>query len=55
MVDLVLDDLRRPASEGLDPGLELLVLPLHLNGLIALAGTRAAQKGKATFLCIICP
>ena len=33
MVDLVLDDLCCPAGEGLEPSLELLVLPLYFNSL----------------------
>ena len=33
MVDLMLNDLRRPAGERLDARLELLILPLHLDGL----------------------
>ena len=53
MVDLVLNDLSAPAGECFDAGLELLVLPLHLDGLIALARTRAAQQRKAAFLRII--
>ena len=43
VIHFVLNDLRRPAGEGFDPGLELLVLPLHLNGLIPLAGPGTAQ------------
>ena len=53
MVDLVLNDLGAPARKGFHAGLELLVLPLHLDGLIALAGARTAQQRKAAFLCII--
>ena len=53
MINLVLDDLRGPAGEGFDPNLELLVLPLHLDGLIALAGAGAAEKGKATLFGVI--
>ena len=33
MVDLVLNDLRCPAGEGLEPCLELLILPLYFNSL----------------------
>ena len=43
MVDLVLNDLGGPAGKGFDPGLKLRRLPLRLNGLITLSGTRAAQ------------
>ena len=32
VVNFVLNDLRRKASEGFEPGLEFLVLPLHLDG-----------------------
>jgi hypothetical protein len=42
VVDLVMDDLSGPAGEGLDPGLKLLVLPLHLDALIPLL---LGQKG----------
>ena len=45
MIDLVLDDLCRPAGEGLDAGLELFILPLHLDGPVAFAGTGATQQG----------
>jgi len=47
MINLVLDDLRRPAGKGFDSGLELFILPLYLDGLIALALARATQQGQA--------
>lgn len=34
MVDLMLDDLGRPAGEIPDVGLHLTILPLHLNGAV---------------------
>ena len=37
MVDLMLNDLCRPAGEGLDPGLKGLILPPNLDGLIPAA------------------
>ena len=49
MVDLVRNDLRRPAGERLDARLELLILPLHLDGLVALCFPRAGQ-GQAALL-----
>lgn len=52
MVDLVLDDLRRPAGEGLQPCLQHFVLPLHLDGAEALRPPRAGQ-GKTTLLRLI--
>ena len=52
MVDFVLNDLRRPAGERLDARLELLILPLHLNGLVALRFPRAGQ-GQAALLRVI--
>ena len=42
MVDLVLDDLGRPAGEGFDAGLEFLVLPLDFDSFVAFTGTRTA-------------
>ena len=53
MVDLMLDNLGRPAGERLDPGLKLLILPLYLDDLISLAGTRTSQQGKTALLGII--
>ena len=53
MVNFVLDDLGRPAGEGLDAGLELLILPLNLDRLIAFARPWAAQQGKTAFGSIV--
>ena len=47
MVDFVLNDLRCPAGERLDARLELLVLPLHLDGLKPLHFPRAGQRQAA--------
>ena len=54
MVDLVLDDLRRPAGEGLQPLLKFLVLPAHLDGLPAL-GRAGPGKGEAALfgICLL--
>ena len=52
MVDLVLDDLRRPAGEGLQPLLKFLVLPAHLDGLPPL-GRADAGKRQASLLRIV--
>ena len=49
MVDFVLDDLGRPAGEGLDTGLELLILPPDFDGLVPLTGAGVTYEGKATF------
>ena len=54
MVDLVLDDLRRPAGEGFQPGLELLVLPLDLDGLEPFRFPDAGE-GEAALLGLIWP
>ena len=47
MVDFVLNDLRRPAGKCFDARLELLVLPLHLDGLVSLRFPRAGQRQAA--------
>ena len=47
VVDLVLNDLRRPAGKGLEPCLELLVLPLYLYGLETLRAPRAGEGQTA--------
>ena len=52
MVDLVLDDLCRPAGERFDAGLEFFVLPLHFDGLPALCGP-GADEGKAALFGIV--
>lgn len=55
MVNLMLNDLCRPASESSDSGLELDDLPLHFDGLIAFAFAEASEQRKTTFFCIIWP
>jgi hypothetical protein len=52
VVDLVLDDLRRPAGKGLAAGLEALILPLHLDGLKPFGFPRAGQ-GQAALLGLV--
>ena len=52
MVDLMLNDLRHPAGECPDARLELLILPLHLDGLVALCFPRAGQ-GQAALLRVL--
>ena len=52
MVNLVLDDLCCPTSEGLEASLELLVLVLYLNGLPAL-GLTDASEGEAALLRLV--
>ena len=52
MVDLVLDDLRRPAGKGLEPLLKLLVLVAHLDGFPAL-GLAGALQGETALLRLV--
>ena len=47
VVNFVLDYLRRPAGEGFDAGLEVFVLPFHLNGAVALGFAGALQRETA--------
>ena len=54
MVDLVLNDLCRPAGKGLEPRLEFLILPLHLNGLEPLRFSCAGER-QAALLGLIDP
>ena len=54
MVDLVLDDLRRPADEGLEACLEFFVLPLDLDGLKPFCFPDAGE-GEAALLGLIRP
>ena len=54
MVDLVLDDLRRPAGKGLEPGLELFILPLHLDDLEPLRFPPSGQ-GQTALLRFVGP
>ena len=49
MVDFVLDDLGGPAGEVFDVGVHFAVLPLHLDGFVAL-GLALALQGEAAFL-----
>ena len=49
VVDLVLDDLRRPAGKILYVGLHGAVLPLHFDGAVAL-GLALPLQGQAAFL-----
>ena len=54
VVDHVLDELGGPAGEGLDAGLEFFVLPLDLDGLVAL-GLSGAGEGETALLGLIRP
>ena len=54
MVDLVLDDLSRPAGEGFQPGLEFFILPLDLDGLEPFRFPDAGE-GEAALLGLIRP
>ena len=49
MVNFVLDDLRRPAGKVFDVGAHFAVLPLYLDGLVALCLALPLQ-GKAALL-----
>ena len=49
MVNLVLDNLGRPAGEGLEPGPHRLVLELHLDEAVALGLPRPGQGQTALF------
>ena len=53
MIHLMLNDLRRPASEVFRACLHIQGLILHLDGLIALALTGAAEKRQTAFLGVI--
>lgn len=54
MIHLMLNDLCRPASVGLGAHLHLGGLILHLDGLVALAGSRDAEKRQTTLLGVVC-
>ena len=54
MIHLMLNDLRRPAGEVFRACLHLQGLILHLDGLITLALTGAAEKLKTAFLSVVC-
>ena len=53
MIHLMLNDLRRPASEVLCVGFHFKSLKLNLDSLIALTLTRAAEERQATFFGVI--
>ena len=53
MINLMLNDLCRPAGEVFRARLHFQGLILHLNGLIALALARAAEKRQTAFLGVI--
>lgn len=52
MVDLMLDDLSRPAGEGLQAGLEGFILVFDLDGTITL-GLARARQGQTSLLCTV--
>ena len=54
MIHLMLNDLCRPASVCFNACLHFQGLILHLDGLISLTLTWAAEKRQATFLGVIC-
>ena len=53
MIHLMLNDLRRPAGEVFRACLHLQGLILHLDGLIALALTGAAEERQTAFLGVV--
>ena len=53
MINFMLNDLRRPAGEVFCARLHLQGLILHLDGLIALTLTGAAEKRQTAFLGVI--
>ena len=53
MIHFMLNDLRRPAGEVFRACLHFQCLILHLDGLIELALTGAAEKRQTAFLCVI--
>ena len=53
MIHLMLNDLCRPAGEVFRAYLHIQGLILHLDGLIALAFTRAAEKRQTAFLGVV--
>ena len=54
MINLVLNNLRCPASEGLNSSLQFHGMISKLNGFIALARTRTAEKRKTSLFGVIC-
>ena len=53
MIHLVLNDLRRPAGKVFRARLHLQGLILHLDSLISLAFTGAAEKRQTAFLGVV--
>lgn len=53
MIYFMLDDLRCPASEGLNSSLQFHGMISKLNGFIALTRTRTAEKRKTSLLGVI--
>ena len=53
MIQLMLNDLRRPAGEVFRASLHFHGLILHLDGLIALALTGAAEKRQTAFFGVV--
>ena len=53
MIHLMLNNLRRPASEVFRARLHVQGLILHLDGLIALTLTGAAEKRQTAFLGVV--
>ena len=54
MIDLVLNDLRRPAGIGFDSCLHVDGLVLYLDGLIASALAGISEEGQTALLGIVC-
>ena len=54
MINFMLDDLRRTAGEVFRARLHIQGLILHLDCLIALALTGAAEERQAAFLGVVC-
>ena len=53
MINLVLDNLRHPTSEGFDSDFEFCGLPSDFNSLITFAFVGDAQQRKTSFFDII--
>ena len=53
MIHLMLNDLRRPAGVGFRTRFHIQGLILHLDGLITLAFTGAAEKRQTAFLGVV--
>lgn len=53
MINLVLDNLRHPTSEGFDSDFEFCGLPSNFNSLITFAFVGDAQQRKTSFFDII--